>query len=304
MKITLCVSVPNNGEKLLALLTASAALLQSGDHDVVLHFTCHNEEQQESLTRIASSAMAVEKSHIVIAEQRSATFMHAPSVTHSRCINALFRGSDGDISVICDYDAAFVMRDWDSIFVEQILDHGLAFFGAPYSSGYGADMKLPIGIVHTRKYQGKPNCILIGFETGRIKKLSDRICDFETQFGAPEELPFKLISNHRESRQFGLPIGRFAHIDTGTLVTELIQAHDLPFATLDRRDSGYRTINVPEGIMQQQQNIRPEEYYLNGEPFFTHFRKGSIKQDESATPGGYTISEFANDIEAYIRVNF
>lgn len=301
MKIALCVSVPNGGEDLLGLLAQSAALTQSGEHDVVMHLTSHNDVQKAVAVEVASRSIEVEGAHVVPREEGG--FPHAGSVTHSRCINALFAAVDADVSIICDYDGALVAQGWDRIVLEQVVDRQAGFFGAPYSDGPSIRIRLASGTeITASKYQRLPNCIFIAFETARIRRLTDHLCDFAELYDTADALPIQFVSNRRESERVGLPIGSFLHVDTGTRITRLIQEHGMSSGTLERIDSGLTTLAVPESMSELMTARRPEEYLFSGRPFFTHFRKATAKMNDlQEMHGGYPAASFIRDIEAYLR---
>lgn len=300
MKITLCVSVPNGGQQMLALLALSAARTMSGRHEVDLRYTCHGEEQKKLVTD-EGIALPVAGAHIV--EREPNTYPHSNSVTHSRCINALFDHTDSDIAVICDYDGAFVYRGWDEALVDALDTRGQAFFGAPYSSRLAWPLQLGAAKVLGRKYQGKPNCIFLAYMPARIKALTPKLCEFAELYGTPDSVPVKFISNHRESAEFGLPVGSFVHLDTGSSVPRLIAEHHLPAEIMTRVTGNYSVLQVrtpPESETAMEGTLFPEEYLHRGSPFFVHYRKGTRKSEESSYQLGYGQESFARDIRAYL----
>jgi len=292
LKIALCVPFPNGGHDLFQLLVESAARLASGKHEISLEFTCHDEAQRQSVLG-SDLALGVGRSHIVVREP--SRYFHANSVTHSRCVNALFAAVDADLAVICDFDMAFAFRYWDEFLLDLILNNNVAFFGTPYSSDAGFTFKLPRGPVSALKYQGKPNCMFIAFEPHKLKSVTDQLCDFATRFGDPRSIPLQFISNEAESRCFGLPIGSFLHVDTGSLVPRLIEQHGFRHLTMERRVKTYtvlKSARFPQGFSPI---LLPEEYSYEGVPFIAHFRKGASKP----TDDNYPFALFKSDVRTW-----
>lgn len=293
MKIALCVSVPNGGEELLKLLADSAARLASGKHEVGIDFTCHGELQRRS-TESGGLKLPVYRTHIVPREEPR--YFHANSVTHSRCVNALFASVDADVAVICDFDMAFVRRNWDELLIERVTEQGIAFFGTPYAADAGFNFRLPRLSVFARKYQGKPNCMFVGFSPQRLRSISDLLCDFASTFGDPDSIPIRFVSTSAESRCFGLPVGSFLHVDTGTRVPQLIERHGLTHQVLERRVKNYTVLKSARFPNDYSAFLYPEEYLHQGVPFIAHFRKGASKSADDS----YGPNLFRKDIDAWI----
>ncbi|MBM3346227.1 MAG: hypothetical protein FJY55_07020 [Betaproteobacteria bacterium] len=298
MKLTLGISVPDGGTALLELLLESAALPQSGGNDVAVHCTCHGEEQRQLLLD-SSFALPIERVHVVPRE--TAKFMHHNSVTHSRCINALYAGKADGIAVLCDFDGAFVLPDWDEVLVEQIERQKLAFFGAPYSDLHVVEFSLPAGNIRTMKYQGKPNCILIAYSPEVIRPLSSVLCTFEALYGDPRAIAIRFIATPADSEIFGMPVGSFALLHTGTRVAEMIAQHRLRYGVLERTDSCHRVLRIPDDFADCPNPLRPEEYSYGGQPFFVHFRKGTRKSGDSSAHHNYRPEDFARDVRLWLR---
>jgi hypothetical protein len=300
MKITLCVSVPNNGADLLRLLVESAARTRSGAHAVDVHFTCHEPALRDAV-QAAGLPLPIGRVHIVPREPPG--FFHANSITHSRCINALYRGldADADIGVICDYDGAFVARDWDLALVDALVTRGLAFFGSPYSATAATEFKLPGARIEALKYQGRPNCIFLALRTAVVRPLTDRVCDFADAFGAREAVPLKLVATPQDAACYGLPVGSFLHIDTGLRVVEVAARAGLATGTLERRTHDYQVVRLPKKMDRKCPDVlRPEEYFHDGRPFFVHFRKAGSKGFSFFDRWKYDPEQFAGDVRAYL----
>jgi hypothetical protein len=293
VKIALCVSVPNGGEELLKILVDSAARLASGRHEIGIDFTCHGEAQRRS-TENCGLKLPVSRAHIVPREKPR--YFHAASVTHSRCVNALFASVDADVAVICDFDMAFVHRHWDELLIERVAEQGMAFFGTPYAADAGLNFRLPQISVFARKYQGKPNCMFVGFSPQRLRSISDLLCDFASTFDDEHSIPIKFISTPAESRCFGLPVGSFLHIDTGSRIPQLIERHGLTHRMLERRVKNYAVLKSARFPENYSAFLYPEEYLDQGVPFIAHFRKGASKSADDS----YGPNLFRKDIDVWI----
>jgi len=267
--------------------------LASGKHDIGIEFTCHGELQRNSIES-SDLGLPVRRTHIVAQEEPR--YFHANSVTHSRCVNALFASADADLAVICDFDMAFLYRNWDELLVERVVDQGIAFFGTPYAGDAGFNFRLPQLSVFARKYQGKPNCMFVGFVPQRLRSISDRLCDFSSTFGDPGSIPLRLISTPAESRCFGLPVGSFLHVDTGSRIPALIEQHGLTHHMLERRVKTYAALKSACFPDKYPAFLYPEEYLYQGVPFIAHFRKGATK----AADDSYGPDQFKKDIDAWM----
>lgn len=300
MKITLCVSMPNNGISMVSHLANSAKRTASGEHEISLRITCHDEEQRDTIAR-ESLALSIDGIHIVTREPN--VYRHANSVTHSRCVNALFTNTRSDIAVICDYDGAIVYKNWDRLLVEQILFRKTAFLGAPYSPNLATLFQIGNSQFACFKYQQKPNCIFLAYEPERIRNLTKNICDFSEKFNTADSIPIRFVSCRRESETYGIPIGQFASLDTGSRVPELIVDHQLPSATFTRITNEYRVFSIPDTPDREKDGLlHPEEYCWEDVPFFTHYRKGSSKTDLIASQVDYLPGHFFRDVDNYLSV--
>lgn len=300
MKITLCISMPNNGISMVANLVGAAQRTASGEHAVTLHITCHDEEQRAAILD-AGLALPVDGVHIV--EREPNTYRHSNSITHSRCVNALFSHATADVAVICDYDGAIVYKQWDKLLVDQVIGRKVAFLGSPYSPNLATLAQIGPSQFACMKYQNKPNCIFIAYEPARIRKLTSRLCDFSELFNSADAIPVRFVSNRRESAVYGLPISQFASLDTGSRVPELIADHQLPFTTLTRMTNQYRVFSIPDGNGRETDGLlHPEEYCWQDAPFFVHYRKGASKTGQPASQVDYLPEAFFRDVDHYLSV--
>jgi hypothetical protein len=293
VRITLCVPVPNNGQELFKLFVESASRLASGKHEIEVEFTCHNESQR-LLTQTNGLKLRVRHSHLI--EREEPRYWHANSVTHSRCVNALFASVDADVAVICDFDMALVYKNWDELLVESILERDVAFFGTPYSADAALQFNLPQCSVLARKYQGKPNCMFIGFSPRRLKSITNQLCDFASTYGDPNSIPLSFISNPVESRYFGLPVGSFLQVDTGSRIPLLIEQHALTCHLLERSVKNYMVLKSARFPDNYPPLLYPEEYLQGGVPFVVHFRKGGSKLVDNS----YGPAFFKKDVNTWI----
>lgn len=300
LKISLCISVPDGGENFVAFLAGCAYRTMSRRHDVELHVTCHGPAMKD---RLSALPLPIPVSRIHIIDREPPTYFHANSVTHSRCVNALFAGADGDLAVICDYDAMLVHGDWDSMLARLILRDKLAFFGSPYSDSVGIRFSVQKNPLLGVKYQRWPNCIFLAYEPRRIKALTDRLCDFADLYGHPDSIPLRLIATHEDRDRYRLPIGSFLNVDTGSKVPELIHRNSLPAAALTRRTDAYRVIRPASDHTTWNELVKPEEYLLDEKPFLIHYRKGGSKSGEITTKMNYDAERFKEDVNCYLSTN-
>jgi len=292
MKITLCVPVPHAGDTFLELLAETANRLRSGRHEIALHVTCHDEEQQRRMSTAALS-LPVTKAHLV--PRQEIQFWHAASVTHSHCVNALFAGADADLAIICDFDMAFVHRNWDELLVEEFAAREVAFIGVSYAADAVFQFNLAQLSIAARKYQQKPNCMFVAFQPRKLKTLTDRLCDFAALYGDADSIPLAFVSNPTESRRFGLPVGSFVHLDTGSRIPYLIDDENLSYRLLERRAGDYAVLTSARFPANYPPYLYPEEYLWDGAPFVVHFRKGATKPID-----GYTPDSFRRDVSRWI----
>jgi hypothetical protein len=239
------------------------------------------------------AALPIGRTHII--QREPPLFFHANSVTHSRCLNALYGGADADLAVICDYDMALVAKDWDELLFEQL--KGVAVVGSPYASDMPFTFNLPNEVsVTARRYQGKVNCMFVAFAPRELKARTDRLCDFAALFSDPASIPLRFISNAIESRCFGLPIGAFLHVDTGMLLPQVIERHGLRQRILARRVRNYTVLTSARFPENYVPLLLPEEYFCGDTPLVAHFRKGASKSESEH----FTREMFAHDVRGWI----
>jgi hypothetical protein len=300
-KVTLCVSVASGGDFFFNLLVHSARWLASGQHDIGLEFTCHTEQQRQNLLR-SGAILNVTGSHVV--ERESSKYFHASSVTHSRCINKLYESVDADIAIICDFDLAFVCKNWDLILVEEILAHDKAFVGTPYAAGKTMPFDLKDGqVVYPSKYQNKPNCTFLAFSPPRTKKIAARLCDFDTVYAGREALPLQFVTNPTEAEQYELPVGSIRQVDVGTPIPRLIHEHKLTFHSFQRRAGTYDVLKSVKVPPKYPSFLLPEEYFYRETPFLVHFRKGSGKTSSESDDAIYSRELFSHDVLKWLNTN-
>jgi len=289
MKIELCVSVPNGGANYVELMCQTINRTKSGLHEISLRFTCHNVEQQRIIQDCCSN-IQVSGYHII--ERIKNTFLHSNSVTHSKCIEAMYQATSADICIICDYDCILVKKDWDEEIARQINIEGVVLLGSPYSE---TPLRL-FGNIDAFKYQFQPNAIFLAINISKYKEVTSSLCNFSYEYGDPTSIPLKLISNPLEGSRYGLEIGTFLNIDTGSLIPSVVASNRLKTKVLDRRISGYQIISLnPLGL---DPILAPEEYYLDGNPFAVHFRKAA---HTSVKINSYGFDKFKVDIENYLK---
>lgn len=294
MKISLGVSVALGGDELFKLFVESASRLASGRHMVSIEFTCHDESQRSSLLESVSS-LPITASHLVTPEPEN--YFHARSVTHSRCVNALFKSAQSDVAVISDSDMAFVRQNWDEILFETVVQDNADFFGTPYADNAGFLFNLSHGQVFASKYQRKPNCAFIAYSPPKLKALTDRLCDMALYYGDRNSIPIQLVSNPLESKQYGLPVGAFRQLDAGSLIPSLIEQLKGHSHLLELRSGRYEVLKSIKTPANYPAILLPEEYFYDGLPFIVHLRKGSLKQAENDV---YSWKEFMGDVRSWI----
>jgi hypothetical protein len=288
MKIEMCVSVPNGGFNFIELMSKTINKTISGLHEISLRFTCHD-SSQESMIKDSCNGISISGSHII--ERIQNNFIHCNSVTHSRCIETMYQATQADVCLICDYDCIPVRKNWDEEIVRQINKENVILLGSPYS-------ELPLNLyggVPAYKYQRQPNAIFLAINVLKYREVAPSLCRFSHTFDDPACIPLKLISTPLEASQFGLDIGQFLNIDTGSLIPEVIAKNQLKTRLLERKITDYKVISLNSSDLSPF--LAPEEYYLDGELFSVHFRKaGSV----STKPNSYGFHQFKADIENYL----
>jgi hypothetical protein len=288
MKIELCVSVPNGGFNFIKLMCETINRTRSGSHEISLRFTCHNSEE-ESIIRHFGSELPISGSHII--ERMENTFLHSNSVTHSRCIEAMYLATLADVCLICDYDCIPVKKNWDEEIIDLINNKNVALIGSPYS-----ELALQVyGSVSAHKYQLQPNAIFLAIDIAKYRSVTPSLCNFSRTFCDPSSIPLKLISTPEEASCYGIGIGKFLHIDTGFLIPEVVAKNRLKTKILERKVSDYQIITLDTNDIHPF--ILPEEYSLDGELFAVHFRKAASKDNKS---NSYGFDQFKIDIENYL----
>jgi hypothetical protein len=145
------------------------------------------------------------------------------------------------------------------------------------------------------KYQNGPNCIFLAFVPAQLRSLTDHLCEIGHRFLAGENPGMRLrrIDTESESRCYGIPTGSFLLVDTGSLIPELIQRHDLKYFTLERRSGHFRVLKSAKFSKDYHRIALPEEYFCDGAPYVVHLRKGSKKQKDHC----YGPELFAKDVQ-------
>lgn len=280
-------------------LLRSARLLASDRHKLAAVITFNNQIDLENF-RTAESPIFVEKK--ILVESTFEDFRWKASAIHSKCVNNLFPELSGDISIICDYDTAFVKKDWDLEIVSECTAGKGRILGAPYSHEMMIEWNLPFGTIRAMKYQKKPNLIFFAYLTDLIPKNLSVLCNFENKFNSKSDIPIEFISNIKRSCEVGLPVGSWLSADTGTEIPHIIHSRNIEHSTFTRRTSDYRVLSLGPYLHQAHPLHLPEEYDWKSNPFLVHFRKGSTKPDDNSTNSlTYTRDKFIFDVSSNIN---
>ena len=304
MTIEVCIPTIKAGIHCMDFFIDNLLSTASKPDEIMISASYHDEEDLAALRNSKHSS-------------RISMMLKAPSYTegmlisssnHSSAINTLAKNSHCDIVIFSDYDMAFLKRGWD-ICIENALKE-TDFFGTPYAPielGFGKDPTGGIApwLVMQKmiKYQKVPNLGFFAISQDNLKKvLADGpLTNYDT-FLVNGNLPFRFVFNHDMAKELNLPLGSINWMDTGYEITQLPAKYGFTYKTLEYVFAKNSDVFTHKYLLSYIKDIfRPELFYLDGEPFLFHFKKGSMK----AQLGGDVnfFDYFVDDVKAWLKAN-
>lgn len=178
------------------------------------------------------------------------------AVGHALTLSAILERMDSEVGMFLDVDTAFLVKDWDEVFSQEITDKYVAF-GTAY--------------VNPRKYQNFPMLTACSFNTPIVKSLN---IDFRPLMDPPDSK--YIVKTEIEARAWGKSIGEQVVLDCG---------YKFPLRVIE---AGYEGKIIPYcgtgklGIGQ--------EFHRNGLPFMTHMKGSSTCNEKHPTTVQWTKS--------------
>lgn len=173
------------------------------------------------------------------------------SLNHGECINMILENFKSRYGMILDADVAFLLKGWD-IKLTSFIKNDTVIIG----SEYGLD---------DSKYMKNPNVITCLFDNEIIKKIGINFLPGNK----------KLVINNENSKIYERQIGDKIFLDTGSEIPEKL--HKFNYKSKYLQLFSHRINSTKKSIKFLDENIKGEEFHLEGEPIFTHLGRSSIR---------------------------
>lgn len=173
------------------------------------------------------------------------------SNAHGRCADMLMHSMSHKYGMIVDSDCAFLMKDWDVEMVSAIDDKNIII-----GSEYGHDDK---------KYMKNANVIVCLFDVNKMK---------EIKFSWQPELEHITIDEENK-HIYNRKVGETIFLDTGSRLPKKLYENGLSSKYMKLVSP--RVSETASEIVFMTNEIRGEEYHLNGKPVATHLGRSSYR---------------------------
>jgi len=190
------------------------------------------------------------------------------SISHGKCLDAIFGKINSHYGMIVDCDVAFLQKGWDNTF-KALLNENVIVVGSEYDGN---------------KYMNFPNVVGCFFLTKVLKKLK---VSFAAKIGEMLEIDASnsLIYNRQVGEKILLDVGWEMCYK---LKTNNYKGVTLPLVNRFKEPMCKFIINGMKGV----------EYQLNGVPMFTHAGRSSSRdffRDENIIKWRNRVEEWMNE---------
>jgi len=178
------------------------------------------------------------------------------AVGHALTLSAILSRMKSSIGMFLDSDTAFLAKDWDEVFVNEIKDKCVAY-GMAYTN--------------PRKYQNFPMLTACSFDIAKIQSMN---IDFRPLMDPPDSR--YVVKTELESKAWNKKIGETVVLDCG---------YQFPLRVIE---TGYTGSVIPyagTGVLGVGQ-----EFHRNGVPFVTHMKGSSTCGSSHPTTINWTSS--------------
>jgi hypothetical protein len=176
------------------------------------------------------------------------------SVGHGMCLDLILKNSKTKYLVICDSDVAFLTYNWDEKLLRE-LDKKTIMIGTEYHPTDG-------------KIVNFPNVITCAINTEVFKKLN-------ISFMPPMK---KIKVNSENASWFGVPLNKEIFLDTGCFLPQVLGENNYNWKTMKIVTPRYH--DTIDSMKFMKNNMRGEEYQLNGVPICTHIGRSLTRSFE------------------------
>ena len=255
-------------------------------------FSVHCQEDKEDMELLAGNCLST----VVLSQKDSSSLPFTNSISHSRAVNRMWAACRGEHVCFCDYDLVPTIKDWYEK-LSVLLDE-YEFIGTPYSR-VAYNVKFEDKIIKAKKYQNWPNIIFCLFKK-EVFEEEPPFCLFEKSFGKTEPNVIPVETDEQE-KILGLKKGEIFQADTAFNLAGFFYRNNIKTLSLERVVVTYKVLKIPFLLRKKNETVRPEEYHLNNEPLFAHYKKLSKSRNKSAMLFEYSYDRFQEDVDRYIE---
>tara|TARA_R100000008_G_scaffold67410_1_gene44465 strand:- start:1729 stop:2580 length:852 start_codon:yes stop_codon:yes gene_type:complete len=261
-KIQIGIPCGFNSERYTKHLIDSIEKTASGQHEIEYLIGVNHVGVKLPLLEELLNEKKLKYSNNILVSDDKVSWDHAHgsnnwiSSGHGRCADMLMDSMSHKYGAIVDSDCAFLMKDWDIEMVSMIDDKTIIL-----GSEYGHDDK---------KYMRNANVIVCLFDVEKMKEIN--------LSWKPE---LKHVTIDEENRHiYNREIGETIFLDTGSQLPKKLYEYGLSSKYMKLVSP---RVNETAGDMIFMTNeIRGEEYHLNGKPVATHLGRSTSRPYDGA----------------------
>jgi hypothetical protein len=166
---------------------------------------------------------------------------------HGSCLDMLLPRVKSEIAMICDVDVIALEKNWDSFLIGRMLELNASVIGSEYDGD---------------KYLEFPNLVVCLFDVDVVRKCCVSFM--------PAAKSIKIDSEN--SDVYGRECGDTVILDTGWELCYNLKSKGYSGITLPLKSPRHNDFCV-----FMTEDMRGEEYTLNGVPFFSHLGRSSSR---------------------------
>lgn len=245
-KIQIGIPCGKNSEKYTRFLMDSINKTKSGENEI--EFIVGMNQAGADLNLLNTLIEPIDKVKVVTSENQHSG---AISEGHGKCADMIMKNMTSKHGMIVDADVAFLMKDWDIKLLPQITDKNIII-----GTEYGRD---------DNHYWKNANVIVCLFDVNKLK---------ETGFSWKGELEHITIDENT-TNIYNRNIGEKVFLDVGSTLPKTLIDNGYTSEYLELLSP--RISGSKHKLKFLLEEMRGDEYQLNGAPIFTHLGRSTSR---------------------------
>lgn len=268
-KIQIGIACGYNCEHYVNFLIDSVRKTISGDNDIQIILGVNRKEVNISSMVLCNGGFSIR-----VVDALDEVNLVSCSECHGRTLDVILQNMDSKYGMFVDCDCAFLEKGWDNILLDLLIGKTV-IVGSEYDG---------------QKYMNFPNIVGCLFKTQILKDLKVSLVSADF-----------IVIDENNSQIYSRIVGDRIMLDVGwelcyKLKTSNYDGIVLPLVRTKNKNGDVESKYVPKFIIE---NMRGEEYQLNGVPILTHVGRSSIR-DFLKDP---IVIKWRNRVEEWIANN-